>query len=100
MPNTCILALMQHGDNALDFDGLVPHQGAGRGVLPPMWPGNMGAGPSPAGAGFEAARGESRSLYISNLPEDADDLTLYRLFALYGAVESVKVLSSSDKLRI
>lgn len=35
----------------------------------------------------------SRSLYVSGLPDDGDDLLLYKTFGACGAIESVKVCS-------
>ena len=48
------------------------------------------------GAGASEAFGEKSSLYIRNLPSDADDLLLYRSFSPHGAIFSVRVMRDED----
>jgi ELAV like protein 2/3/4 len=45
--------------------------------------------PSPVPAAAPA--GDPNNLYVYHLPADADDALLYRLFAPYGAIQSVKI---------
>ena len=37
-----------------------------------------------------------RTLFVYHLPQDANDMLLYRLFSPFGAIESAKVVFDSD----
>ena len=52
--------------------------------------GNLTAG-LPGSGSLPAAGGGAASLYVKNLPAEADRLFLYEKFAPYGAILSIKV---------
>jgi hypothetical protein len=83
-----------------DNGGYGPPDAGGFGPSNPSWqypsPGGapaQGMGPGHAQPpSYAPAPGPGlRSIYVSGLPDEADELTLYRIFALYGAIESCKV---------
>lgn len=80
--------------------------GLGNGVYPPMMgmplgPFMGGAVPTPGGMPPSLARppaglSDPCNLYVNELPDDADELFMYRTFAPYGAISSVRVMRDDN----
>lgn len=72
-------------------------EASGQGYRQSAAPANAGWGEDPYAKGGKQQRPSDRSnLYIKDLPQHADDLYLYRVFAPYGAISSVKAILGSD----
>ncbi|KAI8471201.1 MAG: hypothetical protein J3K34DRAFT_458441 [Monoraphidium minutum] len=99
-----LAAAAANGDDVFALGGFAMDQRPCGGLLSPAGLlGKRGGGGS--GAALAAAGGggsgqqlipKSSSLYVKNLPLDADKCFLYERFAPYGAIMSVKVLCDSD----
>lgn len=68
--------------------------GGGKGKGYPMQPfGGKGGGPMNLGPRPQfSSGGDDSNLYVKGLPAMCDDLYLYKLFAPYGAIQSVRVI--------
>jgi RNA recognition motif-containing protein len=71
-----------------------PYPGGGRGYESPPTadPGFPAASPYPPTPGAGSPVPSSVAVYIANLPPEADEGFLYKLFGIYGAIASVRII--------
>lgn len=83
------------GPDVFAYKGKGKGVGKGKGFGGPVMPfgGEGGFG----GRQHFSTGGDESNLYIKGLPPIADDLYLYKLFAPYGAVQSVRVIEKDGQ---